>query len=124
LSTQSSLTNEANFCVAVSLLSGGPAHNAGLPLASRFDSTEPLGRSHPRFRLLIFSVLFHFVWVESNGKDVRHVRSGIEDLAFTNRFSRESDKVGRRGCIEHDFAKGLEIRTSTGTEDRVVEVKT
>ena len=54
-STQSSLVNEANFCVAVSLLSGGPAHVAGLPLASRFDSTEPLGQSHPCFRLLIFS---------------------------------------------------------------------
>ena len=24
--------------------------------------------------------------------------------------------VRRRGCIEHDFIKGLEIRTSTGTE--------
>ena len=30
----------------------------------------------------------------------------IEDFAFTNRSSRESDKVKRRGCIEHDFTKG------------------
>jgi len=56
-------------------------------------------------------------------KDIRYVRSGIEDLAFTNRFSRESDKVGRRGCIEHGFAKRSEIGTSTGTKDRVGEVR-
>ena len=36
---------------------------------------------------------------------IRQVRSAIEDLAFTNCSSRESDKVGRRCCIEHDFAK-------------------
>jgi len=54
---------------------------------------------------------------------IRYVRSGIGDLAFTNRSSRESDEVGRQGCIEHDFAKGSEIRTSTGTEDRVAEVR-
>jgi hypothetical protein len=55
-------------------------------------------------------------------KAIRYIRSAIEDLAFTNRFSRESDKVGRRGCIEHDFAKGLEIRTSKGTEKRILGV--
>jgi len=56
-------------------------------------------------------------------KAIRYVRSAIEDLAFTNRSSRESDEVGQRGCIEHDFTKGSEIRTSTGTEDRVVEIR-
>ena len=55
-------------------------------------------------------------------KDIRYVHSAIEDLAFTSRSSRESDKVGRRGCIEHDFAKGLEIRTIIGTEARVTEI--
>jgi hypothetical protein len=49
-------------------------------------------------------------------KDIRYVRSAIEDLAFTNRSSRESDKVGQRGCIEHDFSKGLESRAIMGTE--------
>ncbi len=39
-------------------------------------------------------------------KDIRYVRSAIEDLALTNRSSRESDKVGRRGCIEHGCIKG------------------
>jgi hypothetical protein len=29
---------------------------------------------------------------------------------------------GRRGCIEHDFAKGLKIWSITGTEARVVEL--
>ena len=38
--------------------------------------------------------------------DIGYVRSAIEDLAFTNRSSREPDKVGRRGCIEHDYTKG------------------
>jgi len=56
-------------------------------------------------------------------KAIRYDRSAIEDLAFTNRSSRESDKVGRRGCIEHVFTKGSEIRTSTGTEDRVSAVR-
>ena len=51
-----------------------------------------------------------------------YVRSAIEDLAFPNRSSRESDEVKRRGCIEHDFIKGLEIRTSMGTEARVAHV--
>ncbi len=55
-------------------------------------------------------------------KNIRHVRSDIEDLAFTNRYSRDSDKVGRRGCIEHDFNKGFKIRTIRGTEVRVVEI--
>jgi hypothetical protein len=41
-------------------------------------------------------------------KDVRRVRSDIEDLAFPIRSSRESGEAGRRGCIEHDFAKGSE----------------
>jgi hypothetical protein len=56
-------------------------------------------------------------------KDIRYVRSAIEDLAFTSRSSRESDKIGRRGCIEHDFTKGLEIRTNMGTEARVAEIR-
>jgi len=39
-------------------------------------------------------------------KDVRHVRSGIEDPvptypAFTIRHSRESGRAGLRVCIEH-----------------------
>ncbi len=46
------------------------------------------------------------------------VEATIEDLAITTLSSRESDAVRRRGCIEHDFAKGLEIRASTGTEVR------
>ncbi len=29
----------------------------------------------------------------------------IEDLAFPNRHSKEPDKVGRRGCIEHAIKK-------------------
>ncbi len=29
----------------------------------------------------------------------------LEDLAFTNRSSRESDEVRRRGCIEHENKK-------------------
>jgi len=49
------------------------------------------------------------------------VEATIEDLAITTCSSRESDKVRQRGCIEHDFAKGLEMRASTGTEVRVVE---
>jgi hypothetical protein len=54
--------------------------------------------------------------------DIRYVRSAIEDLAFTSRSSREFDGVRRRCCIEHDFTKGLEMRASIGTEDRVKEV--
>jgi hypothetical protein len=54
---------------------------------------------------------------------IRHVRSDIEDLAFTSRSSRESDNVGRLGCIEHDFTEGLEIRTDWGTEAGVVEIR-
>jgi hypothetical protein len=54
------------------------------------------------------------------GKDIRYVRSAIEDLAFTNRYSRESGVAGRRGCIEHDNIKGLRSWTDIGTEDRVV----
>jgi len=49
-------------------------------------------------------------------KAIRYVRSAIEDLAFSIRSSRESDRVGRRGCIEHDFSKGLESRAIMGTE--------
>ena len=52
----------------------------------------------------------------SQCKAIGDTHSDIEDLAFPNRFSRESDADRRRGCIEHDFAKGLEIRTITGTE--------
>ena len=50
-------------------------------------------------------------------KAIRYVRSGIEDLALPSRSSRESDIVGRRGCIEHDFVKGTEIRAGMGTRD-------
>ena len=53
--------------------------------------------------------------------DIRHVRSDIEDLAFMNRFSRESDRVRRRCCIEHDLAKRFGMRINTGTEARVFE---
>ena len=38
-------------------------------------------------------------------KDIRFVRSAIEDLAFASSTSRESDKVGRRVCIEHGKIK-------------------
>jgi hypothetical protein len=31
--------------------------------------------------------------------------SALEDLAFPNRSSRESEAVRRRGCIEHAFGK-------------------
>jgi hypothetical protein len=50
-------------------------------------------------------------------KAIRYVRSAIEDLAFPNRSSRESDQVGRRGCIEHDFAKGQ--RSGRAREQRI-----
>jgi hypothetical protein len=50
------------------------------------------------------------------------VEATIEDLAFTIRSSRKSDGVRRRGCIEHDFDKGLEIRTIMGTKARLVEI--
>jgi hypothetical protein len=56
-------------------------------------------------------------------KAIRHIRSAIEDLAFTNRSSRESDEVRWRGCIEHDFVEGSEIRTNTRTKERVAELK-
>jgi hypothetical protein len=39
---------------------------------------------------------------------IRYVRSGIEDLAFTNRRSRESGRAGLRICIEH-FCKLMEM---------------
>jgi len=55
-------------------------------------------------------------------KDIRYVRSDIEDLAFTTRSSREFDGVKRRCCIEHDFTKGLEMRASMGTEDRMKKI--
>jgi hypothetical protein len=47
--------------------------------------------------------------------------SAIEDLAFPIHSSRVSDIVRRRGCIEHDFAKGLERRAIMGTQEKVVE---
>jgi hypothetical protein len=47
-------------------------------------------------------------------KDIRYVHSDIEDLAFPIRSSRERDKVGRRGCIEHDYKKDCEIRINIG----------
>jgi len=48
------------------------------------------------------------------------VEATIEDLAIATRSLRESDAVRRQCCIEHDFTKGSEIRTNTGTEARVV----
>jgi hypothetical protein len=50
------------------------------------------------------------------------VEATIEDLAITIRSSRESDAVRRLGCIEHDFAMGLKMRASTGTETKEVEM--
>lgn len=50
------------------------------------------------------------------------VEATIEDLAFTNRSSRESDGVRWRGCIEHDFAKGLDVQTIMGKEARKIEL--
>jgi hypothetical protein len=41
------------------------------------------------------------------------VEATIEDLAFTIRSSRVSDGGRRRGCIEHDLAKGYEKRANT-----------
>ena len=35
------------------------------------------------------------------------VEAAIEDLAFPNRFSRESDAVRRWGCIEHDYTHNM-----------------
>jgi len=55
-----------------------------------------------------------------------YVRSGIEDLAFPSRSSREAIWVFpycRRVCIEHDFAKGFMIRTNTGKEVSVVVMR-
>ena len=54
-------------------------------------------------------------------KGIKYVRSAIEDLALTSRSSREFDGVRRRCCIEHDFANAIEMRASSGTEDRVEE---
>ena len=51
------------------------------------------------------------------------VEATIEDLAITTRSSRESDRVRWRCCIEHDLAKGLEMRASMGTEAMVVEIR-
>ncbi len=52
------------------------------------------------------------------------VEAIIEDFVITTRSSRESDGVRRRCCMyfEHDFAKRLEMRVSTGTEVRVEEI--
>jgi hypothetical protein len=50
------------------------------------------------------------------------VEATIEDLVIMPRSSRKSDAVRRRCCIEHDFAKVIEMRASTGTEDRVSEI--
>lgn len=41
-------------------------------------------------------------------QDIKFVRSAIEDLAFSSRSSRVSDKVRRLCCIEHDFDKGIQ----------------
>jgi len=59
-------------------------------------------------------------------KAIRYVRSGIEDLAFTDRSSRETIGVSpycRRVCIEHDFAKGFKIRADTRKEDSVAGIR-
>jgi len=59
-------------------------------------------------------------------KDIRYVRSVIEDLAFTNRSSREAIWVHpycRRVCIEHDFDKEFKIRTNTGRRASVIGIK-
>jgi hypothetical protein len=48
--------------------------------------------------------------------EIKLVCSAIEDLAFPFRPSRESDKVGRCCCIEHDFAKGNKLWADTGKE--------
>ena len=50
------------------------------------------------------------------------VEATIEDLAITSRSPRESDGVRRRGCVEHDFVKGFEMRTIMGTEAKVTEM--
>ena len=42
------------------------------------------------------------------------VDATIEDLAFTKSSSRESDRVRRRGCIEHDYTKVKGIRINIG----------
>ena len=63
------------------------------------------------------------MWVSSNERDIGYVRSAIEDLAFASCSSRESDGVRRLCCIEHDFAKGLEMQANAGTEDIVKEVE-
>jgi hypothetical protein len=52
-------------------------------------------------------VLFHYVLVESDGKYIRYVCSGIEDLALPSRSSRGPGIAGRRGCIEHDYIKDV-----------------
>jgi hypothetical protein len=59
--------------------------------------------------------------IRNNWPAIRYVLSDIEDIAIPIRPSRESDKVRRRCCIEHDFASGLKMQTSTGTEDIVEE---
>jgi hypothetical protein len=67
--------------------------------------------------------LFHLCGLALMEKDNRHVRSAIENLAFTNRSSRESDKVGRRVCIEHGYSRGWEIRINTGTKVNVARIR-
>jgi hypothetical protein len=49
-------------------------------------------------------------------QDIKFVQSVIEDLAFPIRPSRESDKIGRCCCIEHDYAEALEMWASAGKE--------
>lgn len=50
-------------------------------------------------------VFFSFVMANLKGNAIGFGCSGIEDLAIAIRYSRESDKGGRRCCIEHDFSK-------------------
>jgi hypothetical protein len=54
-------------------------------------------------------------------KKLGMVEATIGDLALANHSSRGSDGVRRRGCIEHDFDRGLEIRTIMGTKARLDE---
>jgi hypothetical protein len=64
-------------------------------------------------------IISRFVGISSDGKGIRYVRSAIEDIAFTNRSSKETIWVCpycRRVCIEHGFAKGFKVGTNTGTK--------
>jgi hypothetical protein len=59
---------------------------------------------------------FILFWLGFQAKNcnypIRYVRNAIGDLAFSSRFSREHDKIVRRGCIEHDLYEGDTIWTN------------